>query len=197
MDVAAVHAEPAPEKALDPRRVEDGSRADDALRRKPGKRKRVPGENVHGIRNDKQDSFAVDARELLQNAAQYLAVAPEKRLARFARPLVRACRQNDEAAVREVLVFPGIHPAGTPERRPVRNVGGFALGLLLVRVEQHHLGKQSAHRKCVGARRPDASGPDDAAPAHISHKNHSPFRRVSPFSAWKIRRSVVSYNIVL
>ena len=136
MHISAVHAEFFPQKALDARRVEHGSRTNDPLSRKSGQLKCISGQYVHRVRHDEQDCIPVYSGQLFQNALQDGTISPEQSLPSLAGALVRSGRENNQSAVRKVGVAACVYPAGPPKRCTVRNVSGFALRSVHVRIKQ-------------------------------------------------------------
>ena len=80
--------------------------------------------------------FPVGRVSLFENALQDGTVSPEQSLPSLAGALVRPGRENNQSAVRKVGVTACVYPAGPPKRCTVRNVSGFALRSVHVRIKQ-------------------------------------------------------------
>lgn len=158
-----VDLEVLPEQVFEPRGVQHGARADHPGGGEAGQLERHIGEDVNRVGHHQQDGVPVAADDLGDDRPENLHVLAYQVDARLAGGLRRARRDDHQPGVGQVGVISRVDVDGTHEGDAVGDVHRLSLRLLLVDVEQHQLGKQSAAQQGVGGGRAHRTAADDRA----------------------------------
>ena len=173
----AVHIEMLPKLIFESRTVEHCPGADHPVLRHVAEPARHIGEDVYRIGHNQQYSLVIPGSDLRDDALVDRHILVNQIQPRLVRFLVRPGCDDDDRRIHDVVVAARIDIHMSYERNAVRHVKRLPLRLVVVRIDQYHLRKQSALHQAERSRRPNKTAAHDR---HLSIVDHYIFHCLSP-----------------
>ena len=142
VDVAAVHTQVLAQQELQPGGVQHGAGAEHPVGGIAGDLHGGVGEHVHRVGHDHQHSLKGAGGDLGDDGLEDAHVLVDEVQAGLAGLLVGPGGDDDQGAVGHVLIGAGVDLHGGEVGQTVAQVHGFAFRLVVVGVNEHHLGEQ-------------------------------------------------------
>ena len=172
VDVAAVHVQVLAQQELQPGGVQHGAGAEHPVGGIAGNLHGGVGEHVHGVGHDHQHALKGAGGDLGDDGLEDAHVLVDEVQAGLAGFLVGPGGDDHQGAVGHVLIGAGVNLHGGEVGQTVAEVHGLALRLVVVGVNEHHLGEQPLLNEAEGDGGAHEAAADDGNLAMI-HRYHS------------------------
>ena len=144
MHASAVHIQMLPKLIPESSGIQNGSGADDAVRGIARFLQRNIGQDVHRVGNDQQNAFKIPLFDLTDNRSHDLCIFLDQIQPCFLRLLVRSRCDHNDGCIRNVVIGSCIYFHRACKCHPMTDIQSLSLCPVLIRIDQHHLGKQLA-----------------------------------------------------
>ena len=144
MDTSGIDIQMLPQQIAQASRIQQSPGPDDPLFRHAGGLDRHVRQDVNGIGHNKQDAGAVAFFDLGHDRPENSHIFLDQVQARLPRFLACSRSNNNNGRINDIVVGAGVNIHRMRKGYAMGNIQGFAFRPVLIRIDQHHFGKQTA-----------------------------------------------------